>query len=84
MKLYIKTTTNGISYNQGNERVMSEAFNEELRQLSIQMWESAVSLCREHWSSISTVAEELIQKKWLTKNQIMNLIDQTEDSLKEA
>lgn len=84
MKLYIKTSTKGLSYNQNDNRMMSETFQEELRNLTAAMWERTVACCKDHWSSIHILAEELTEKKWVTKNEIITLLTPEESSEKGA
>lgn len=73
MKGYLKTSTKGISYNQENETHLPAAFYEELNRLSESMWESTVEICRNNWTTISTVAESLIEKKWITRRELEKL-----------
>lgn len=82
MKLYIRTTTKGISYNQGNARTQSEVFHQELRCLSQEMWEETLSYLRNHWSLVTCLAEELVETKWVTKHRIIELltIEQKKDA----
>lgn len=74
MKNYIKTSTNGIGYNHEKENLLPPSFYEELQKLSTQMWEDTVSICRDHWESLSTVAEALNEKKWITKEDLDTLL----------
>ena len=74
MKNYLKTSTDGISYNHENENQIPPSFYEELQKLSKQMWEETVAICKEHWSSLSAVAESLNEKKWITKEDLKQLL----------
>lgn len=74
MKNYLKTSTNGISYNHEKENQLPPSFYEELQKLSTQMWEDTVSICKEHWDSLSTIAEALNEKKWITKEDLEALL----------
>ena len=83
MKLYIKTTTRGISYNQKEDRI-SESLHKELQELSQQMWTTTLDYCKTNWDSISILAESLIEKKWLTKMDVIDLLDETDVVRKDA
>lgn len=74
MKGYIKTSTKGISYNHENENHLPASFYEELNSVSDAMWVATVNICREHWDCLSTIAEALIEKKWITKDEFEELV----------
>lgn len=70
MKNYLKTTTDGISYNHENENQLPPSFYEALQTLSTQLWEETVSLCQENWESLSSLADSLSEKKWIAKDEL--------------
>lgn len=74
MKGYLKTSTKGISYNHEDEKLLPPSFHEDLENLSATLWETTVSFCRENWDTLSTVAETLIDKKWITKEELEGLL----------
>lgn len=83
MKLYLKTTTQGISYNQGDGRMQSEVFQNELKELSQKMWQETLEFLRSHWELVDRLAKELSEKKWVTKYRIIDLLTPVEEQ-KEA
>lgn len=74
MKSYLKTSTTGISYNHENEKLLPPSFHEELEKLSAKLWETTVTICRENWNTISIIGETLIDKKWITKEELEGLL----------
>lgn len=70
MKHYLKTSTNGISYNHENENHLPPCFHEDLQKLSTELWEETVAICRENWNELSTLADSLNEKKWIAKDEI--------------
>lgn len=70
MKNYLKTSTNGISYNHENDNHLPPSFHEELQKLSAQLWDETVAICRENWQALSSLADTLSEKKWITKEEV--------------
>ncbi len=70
MKHYLKTSTNGISYNHKNDNHLPPCFHDDLQTLSTELWEETVAICRENWSELSILADSLTEKKWITKDEI--------------
>lgn len=70
MKHYLKTSTNGISYNHENENHLPPCFHEDLQKLSTELWEETVAICRKNWNELSVLADSLNEKKWITKDEI--------------
>lgn len=70
MKNYLKTSTDGISFNVENENHLPPAFHENLQSLSKELWEETVALCRDNWEELSKLAEKLSEQKWVTKDEV--------------